>query len=272
MRTFACLFCRDVASPLTLFSSPMFPVQRLFSSALLAAALASPALAQTAPADTARSYRHQLGLTASPQLDHFFTANRSLPIGLIYKQQLKPGRALRLRLVGFYSRRDTSSTNHPLFQPLNSSGPNAYSWEVNAFIGYEWQHALSRRFQWLYGLEIGVGYHHEYSPFDLQEYSTGSPNGNPYVVTTSGSRYLHRWQGQGRGFAGFRYLLGSRLTLFAETALLLTYENQKRGGEYSTFFSNGMPAQIGGSFYDITNKNLLFNWHPVQLLGLTASF
>lgn len=251
----------------------MFPFQHLFPTALLAAALAGPALAQTTPTDTARTYRHQLGLTASPQLDHFFTANRSLPIGLIYKQQVKPNQFLRLRLVGFYSRRDSTSANHPLFQPLNSSGPDTRIWDAEAFIGYEWQHTLSRHFRWAYGLEAGAGYHHEYLPFNLQEYSTGnSTGGNPYVITTTGSRYVHRWQVQGRAFAGFSYLLGSRLTLFAETALLLTYENQKRGGDYSTAFSNGLPTQVGGSFYDITNRNFSFNWRPIQLLGLTAFF
>ncbi|MBX0292673.1 hypothetical protein K3G63_19670 [Hymenobacter sp. HSC-4F20] len=44
---------------------------------------ASPALAQapTPVPDLTTTYRHQLGLTASPVLDGFFRNNRSLPLG-----------------------------------------------------------------------------------------------------------------------------------------------------------------------------------------------
>lgn len=105
---------------------------------LLLAGLA-PALAQPAapaPPDTARAFRHALGLTASPQLDHFFTANRRLPLGLIYKRQLAPGRALRARVVGYYSVRDTS--NFLLRIPTSNflgyvEGPNVRTWEFNAY-------------------------------------------------------------------------------------------------------------------------------------------
>ena len=68
------------------------------------------ALAQTpASPDTARLYRREVGLTASPQLAQFFTANRSLPLGVFYQRQLSPTRFLRLRLVGQLSYADSTN-------------------------------------------------------------------------------------------------------------------------------------------------------------------
>ncbi|MEJ7664041.1 MAG: hypothetical protein WKG07_33175 [Hymenobacter sp.] len=249
----------------------MFSVQRLFSPALLAAALAGPALAQTAPADSARTYRHQLGLTANPQLDHFFTANRSLPIGLLYKQQTKPGQALRLRLVGFYSHRDSTNAN-PYFTPnTNSVGPNTTTWETNAFIGYEWRHSINRRFKWGYGAEFGGGYYHQQMEISLQEILIAPTNQALYVVTTNGSPFIHRWNLQGRGFANINYALSNRLTLFAETAIRLIYENEKRGGAVSQTFSDGQPIRLT-RYNDIGRKSFRLELRPIQFLGIAASF
>ena len=270
--TFAHLFCWSVASPLTLFSLPMLRIQRFFAPAMLAAALVGPALAQTVPADTARAYRHQLGLTASPQLDHFFTANRSLPVGLIYKQQLKPGRALRLRLVGFYSRRDSTNAN-PYFTPNTTNiGPNVRTWEVNAFIGYEWQHSLSRRFTWNCGWELGGGYYHQQTELSLQEILISPIDQSLYVVTINGSPFTHRWMIQGRGFANINYAISKRLSFFAETAIRLSYENQKNGGDASETYSDGQPPRSGVRYRDINANYLRLEFRPIQFVGLAASF
>ncbi|WP_345236660.1 hypothetical protein [Hymenobacter saemangeumensis] len=131
--------------------------------ALLAAGLTAPAFAQApppAPADTARHQR-QMGLTASPQLDNFFTANRSLPVGVLYQRQLTPAKALRLRLSGLLSYADSANF-------LDSSpsgivngyveGPSHRRWQVQVFAGYAWQRRLSRRVALDYGLEAGLGY------------------------------------------------------------------------------------------------------------------
>lgn len=250
----------------------MCSFQRLFSSALLAVALAGPALAQTTPADTARTYKHQLGLTASPQLDHFFTANRSLPVGLIYKQQVKPNQFLRLRLVGFYSRRDSTNDN-PYFTPnTNNVGPNTNTWEANAFIGYEWQRSINRRFKWGYGAEIGGGYYHQQTEISLQEILINPTNQALYVVTTNGSPFIHRWIIQGRGFANINYALSNRLVLFAETAIRLIYENEKRGGDASQTFSDGQPPRFGARYSDISTKSFQLEFRPIQFIGIAASF
>ncbi|WP_223650437.1 hypothetical protein [Hymenobacter psoromatis] len=196
----------------------MYPVQRLFSTALLAATLAGPALAQTAPADSARAYRHQLGLTASPQFDNLFTTNRVLPLGLVYKRQVRPGRAWRVRLTGYYSRHDTATAAGAFY--IQERGPDARVWEVNVFVGYEWRYHLGRRWQWYYGLEVGGGYHDEHRNYTNNYYNPlGFNGGGPYATTDIGSRDLARWQVQGRGFVGLSYALNSRIHLFTETAI-----------------------------------------------------
>ncbi|OGX86059.1 hypothetical protein [Hymenobacter glacialis] len=224
------------------------------------------AQAQTpAPApDTARFYRHHLGLTASPQLDQFFKVNRSLPLGLIYKRQTKPGQALRLRLVGFYGRRDTVVT----IPPTTSTGPDTRSWAVNAFFGYEWQHALSRCFKWGYGMEAGAGYDRQDLRYALQVINQ-SPQG-PFVTTRTGSEYVRRWLVQGRPFASISYALGARLTVFAESSLPIVYASQERSGEWVERFSNGVSWRSSGPG---STKNSYFTFHfkPVQLVGITAS-
>lgn len=88
-----------------------------------------------APPDTARAYKREFGLTASPQLAHFFTANRSLPLGLIYQRQLTKTKSLRLRLVGQLSYADSTNFDDSGFGVVNAyvSGPSYRSWQVQAF-------------------------------------------------------------------------------------------------------------------------------------------
>lgn len=241
---------------------------------MLAAALAGPALAQTTPADSARTYRHQLGLTASPQFDNLFTTNRVLPVGLIYKQQVRPGQAWRVRLTGYYSRHDTATAGGSRYLPDASKGPDARVWEVNAFVGYEWQHRLGRRWQWYDGLEAGLSYQNEYKSFSVPYYdSVGFNGGGPNTVTETGSRYLYRWQVQSRAFAGLSYALTAKVKLFAETAIVLSYRHQKSGGSYKSSIDN--PNYIitpGGTYKDLKSNNLYFKYLPVQALGLSICF
>ena len=252
----------------------MSPIQRFFTPALLAAALASPACAQTTPADTARTYRHQLGLTVSPQFNNLFTTNRVLPVGLLYKRQVRPGRAWRVRLTGYYSRRDTATAGGSRYLPDASKGPDARVWEVNVFVGYEWQRRLGHRWQWYYGLEGGGGYQNEYRAFTNRYYDpVGFNGGGPNTVTETGSRYLYRWQVQSRGFAGFSYLLGSNVRLFAETAIVLSYRHQKNGGSYKSTIDNpNYGVSPGGTYKDLEKNYLRFSYQPVQVLGLSVCF
>ncbi|MGI4761258.1 MAG: hypothetical protein ACRYF0_11160 [Janthinobacterium lividum] len=243
----------------------------LFPAGLLAT-LASPALAQTAPADTARFYKHELGLTVSPQFDNLFTANQVLPLGLLYKRQLRPGRALRVRLTGYYSRRDTATAGGAFY--IQETGPTARVWELNAFVGYEWQHRLAHRWQVNYGLEAGGGYRHEHRDYTNLYYDPiGFNGGGPYTNTNIGSSDLARWQVQARGFAGLSYALTTRVRLFAETAVGISYQRQKSGGSYTTTVDNpNYGVSPGGVYYDKIVNTWRVKYLPVQVLGLSVCF
>ena len=231
--------------------------------------LAGPAQAQTAPADTARFYKHHLGLTASPVLDHFFTANRSLPVGLLYKRQTAPNRALRFRLVGYYSRRDTLVTDMFSFPATKSAGPDIRNWEVNAFVGYEWQHSLGRRFRWNYGLEVGGGYDRQDRSYALEFSYTLDPTRK--LITRVGSGYVRRWTVQGRAFAAVSYALNPHLSMFAESAIVLLYANQERTEHFTELLPGGFPSAQGLPTF---RNNQYFNayFKPITFLGIAASF
>ena len=184
---------------------------------LLALGLAVPtAHAQTAPPDTARTYKHQFGLTASPVLDGFFRNNRSLPLGLFYQRQLTPTKALRLRLVGLMSYADSTNSTEGPFGVTDGyvSGPSARVWQLSAFAGYGWQRPLRKRFVLDYGLEAGLGYRH-------QGFSSARRYPDPLggFAVYNDERTTQDFQVQMRPFAGLSYRPTARLRLFAETAL-----------------------------------------------------
>lgn len=244
------------------------PFPRVLPAVVLALALACPAAAQTVLTDSARTYRQQLGPTVSPQVANLFTADRVLPLGLLYRRQLRPGRAWRVRLTGYYSRHDTASAGGASY--IQEKGPDARAWEVNALVGYEWQHRLGRCWQWQYGLEAGGGYraytNHYYNPI-------GVNGGGPYTDTDIGSRDLSRWQVQGRGFAGLSYALTARVRLFAETGVGVSSRHQKSGGSYTSSVDNPNYGVSPGGVY---NNKIVNTWYvdyqPVQVLGLVIGF
>jgi len=244
----------------------------LFPAALLALTLARPALAQQAPPDSARFYAHKLGLTASPAFSNLFSAHRVLPLGLLYKYQPRPHRAWRARLTGYFSRHDTASAGGARFLSDTNKGADARVWEVNLFVGYEWQHRLGRRWLLTYGLEAGPGYRSEHRAFSTSYYYPSGAAG-PYTYTETGSRYLYRWQVQGRGLMGLNYTLTSRVSLFAETAIVLTYNHQKNNGNYKSFIDNPNYSYTPGGIYsNIINSSIRPDYYPVQVLGLAACF
>ena len=239
-------------------------------AALLGVLASFAALAQSPdPADTARMHRHEFGLTASPRLAHFFTANRTLPIGLFYKRQLTPNKSLRLRLVGLYSYADSANSNDaPNGGIVNAyvTGPSYRRWQVQAFAGYAWQRPLGRRVLLNYGLELGLGYQRQgYSSAYRLPYSPGG------FSTTYDERTTQDWQVQARPFAGLSYYPAPRLCVFVETALPLSYTYQlgerhardtfTKSGEVDRFLNERTQAH-----------RVTLNWQPVQMLGATYAF
>lgn len=233
----------------------------LFAS--VAAAAQSPA-----PADTARTYKHEFGLTASPVLEGFFTANRSLPVGLLYKRQLTPKKALRLRLVGQFNYADSTNYNDDAIGIVDAyvTGPSYRQWQLQAFAGYEWQRMVSQRIALDYGLEAGLGYQRQ--GFSASRRTSYSPGG---FAMDYYERTAQTWQVQVRAFAGVSYRITPRLRAFAETALPLSYAHQRSKYHVRETFTK--PGEVDRFLDERTQANrVILTWRPVQLLGVTCAF
>jgi len=160
-----------------------------------------------------------------------------LPLGLLYKHQVRPDRAWRVRLTGYYSRYDTATAGGAFY--IQEKGLTARVWEVNVLVGYEWQHRLSRHWQWHYGLEVGGGYRSKHRDYINYLYDpVGFNGGGPKTEIDTGSRDFCLWQIQGRGFVGLSCALAARVRLFAETALALSYRHQNSWGSYTSTIDN----------------------------------
>ncbi|OON67745.1 hypothetical protein [Hymenobacter sp. CRA2] len=224
---------------------------------------AAPLLAQAqAPDTTAR--RYELGLTASPQLDHFFARNRALPVGLLYRRPLSAAKALRLRAVGQYSRRDTLA-EFLGYQP----GTGTRRWGVAAYAGLEWQRPLAGRLRAYYGAELGLGY----SLDKVREVRRWVNPTGPYYYDDI--TRIKRWQLQADGFAGLRWQATPRLGVFAETAVAAGYQRREddvRVKGYQEYVAMpGYQSSLGASAH-YESKTLTLNWRLVQLFGADVRF
>lgn len=227
---------------------------------LLAAALPLAATAQTAPPDSAATYQHQLGLTASPVLDGFFKNNRSLPLGLLYKRQMKPNQALRVRVVGQYSRRDTTAHLGPF------DGSGIRQWAASGFIGYEWQRPLSKKFGWYYGVELGGGVRRS-TRIDIQDVPASDSRGS----YTYDARYKTRaWKAQIRPFMGINYSITSNANLFFEASTSSIYEQRKYN--FNSYIIRRSGTAGIENYSSQTGSILEFNFQPISLLGFCLKF
>ncbi len=239
----------------------MFPVQRLFSPALLAATLAGPALAQTTPADTAHFYKHHLGLTASPQLDHFFTANRSLPVGLLYKHQTKPGRLLRLGLE-FNQRFDTR--NDPA-EPIQNDEYNINRFSVGVRVGREYTYALSRRWVATTGVDILAGYE-RYAIETIQYQDASVTPGETPIYRIEGDRD-NTYRLAALPFIGLRYSFHKKLYVSAESVINISYiRSDHRGQSLITYLKTGVTTSARPSILHDQRVSAFFQ--PVSQLTL----
>jgi hypothetical protein len=236
---------------------------KIISALLLALALPLTAAAQ-APADTATTYKHQLGLTASPVLDGFFRNNRSLPLGVLYKRQTAPNRALRLGAVGSYRYTDRYDP-----APLSNRDYTDRFLSVEGYAGYEFQKALTRRWVGYAGLDVGVGY----ALSRLQEYSEYQSIVNG-VNTTFSLDDVSRFRNYSlfvRPLLGVRYHLRPFLYLSAEATLPVQYTHSKWNGIGTrTFRDTGVLAATDeGRFQE---HRIYLGLRPVSQLSLHYLF
>ena len=196
-----------------------------FPLLLCSLALAGPAQAQTAPADTARFYKHHLGLTASPVLDHFFTANRSLPVGLLYKRQTAPNKLWRYGLVvnQDYSRGDEIN-RRPLPTVKSNEEYVRSNWGLSASVGREFTRRFSQRWTGVVGADVSVGYSRFTHNFKRQR--IGNANiGMPFVPPTEYEQtdYFSYYRTSIDPFCGVRFAIRSYLYASAESSITLGY-------------------------------------------------
>ena len=204
-------------------------------------------------ADTARTYRHHLGLTASPQLDQFFTANRSLPIGLLYRRQTRPNRAWRARgaVQTRYFKQEA-----PLFI---GTAYTERTVNLEAAVGQERWFALSQKFTLFAGAEVGAQY--EAYRRDSKDYEPGTPvfgvGVPPNTFTTGVGDEVLTNKTIGvvvRPVAGLRYFFAKRFYTEVETSLSLHWvrrEFRLNGTYYAldTGISLGRGASGNNTYY-----------------------
>ena len=207
------------------FFMPHLPVA--LSTLLLSLGLAGSARAQTAtPADTARFYKHHLGLTASPVLDGFFRNNRSLPVGLLYKRQTATNKLWRFGLVvnQNYSRRDEFNPNLPitLIQLKNNQEYVYNNFGVSVSLGQELTHRFSTRWTGVVGADANVGFSR--SLYHTKDQRTSAPPSAGGVVLEDELVTRNRfYQVALTPFVGLRYNVWPSLYLTAESAVSLAY-------------------------------------------------
>ena len=198
------------------------PQPRLLLPAALLA-LASPALAQEAPPDSAHFYKHHFGLTASPVLDHFFTANRSLPIGLLYKHQTKPNRLWRYGLVlnQNYSRQDEYKPNYsPTNLYINDRYTNS-NFGLSGSVGREYSQRFAQRWTGTAGADLSIGFS-QYKYIRTYQQLGNPATNTPSIEVADGARQRY-YQASLAPFAGIRFQLWSSLYISAESAVQFNY-------------------------------------------------
>lgn len=230
-------------------------------AALLGLFVSFTAAAQTpAPADTARTYRHHLGLTASPVLDGFFTANRSLPVGLLYKRETKTGHLLRLGVQftqNLNNRLDGATSPAPAYVSDN------FAFNVAVNIGREYSRPLSRRWTGTAGVDLIAGYGH------ARAHTEGGTNSvaNGELARRERTDNDHTYLFEVAPFIGIRYSLYKRLYATAEGTVSVAYRNIVYKSEGATTgLTTGIQTDVFGNNtrYHLVNAT----FRPVSQLSL----
>ncbi|UOQ98150.1 hypothetical protein MUN81_01345 [Hymenobacter sp. 5317J-9] len=246
-------------------------------AALLGLALPFASLAQTAPApaDTARYYRHHLGLTASPVLDGFFRNNRSLPLGLLYKRQVKPAQALRARAEFIY---DFFEQVNPLAVKGQGSG-DAYRqtiYRIEAAFGKEYAVVSNKRFAGYVGLEAGGFYGTNKRDFEqyTQGYQAIDRNGQPYftIAVNRGNSSFNDIGLFVQPLAGVRYQFLRRLYAEAEATLPIRWTRTQfqLQSRVSDFDTGTLP--FGSDMGEDTYYRFTATFRPISTVHLVLLF
>ena len=231
-------------------------MKNILLSLLAVFSLSLSALAQTADSV---SYKNQLGIIASPLLDKFFTANRSLPVGLIYRRQVKPDQAARLSVLGAYKRRTFTSTIAP--ENLRTTTTSL----LEVMVGYEWQKELSARWQFYYGADAGAGYTKYNTKIEITDNVPAS-----YYFSSFGYSNSHTLFFTLKPMAGIRFNLSRNLYLATETNIAINYGLTKQKHFQTAFYDTPDPQTTETPSY--TSSSALVNFAPLANIQLVYKF
>lgn len=219
---------------------------RILFLTTLSLGLAAPALAQTAPADTAHSYKNQLGLTASPQLDQFFKANRSLPVGLLYKRQTAPGRLLRLGLTASQN----FATRDDLQNPQINDEYTKNGFELMLSVGREYTRPFSQRWVGTAGIDALFGYARYRTDTQARRFNPATGL-DPYLNVSY--EQFSTLTGAVAPFAGVRYQFARRLYASAETQIALSASRLRIAAQSTD-------TQLDTGYITKGSENIVIDW------------
>ncbi|MFC5271418.1 hypothetical protein [Adhaeribacter terreus] len=232
----------------------------LFALAFLG--LSTTAFAQFS--DSTETQNH-LGIIAKPRLEKIFTANQSLPVGLIYKRQVKSDQALRFSAIGFYNRTVSDFGNNNYGEFFDETTES--SWQT--MIGYEWQKPLSKRWNFYYGAELGISSYKISKKTKFSNFQNNLPLNQvilyPNHTNHNSVNYLLQH------FAGFRLNLHTKLYLATETTIAFRYsKNRDEHNEFtvSNDGTNGKTEKIRTNTFE--NYNL--RYFPLSNIQLVYKF
>ena len=221
--------------------------------------LSLPALSQTA--DSAE-FKNELGIVASPSLQYLFQ-NKSLPVGLIYKRQVKPDQAWRYIVKGWYRNQKTPVITY-------SDGSSYYAlkqtdYQIQALVGYEWQKELSARWQFYYGADAGAGYTKYNTKIEITDNVPAS-----YYFSSFGYSNSHTLFFTLKPMAGIRFNLSRNLYLATETNIAINYGLTKQKHFQTAFYDTPDPQTTETPSY--TSSSALVNFAPLANIQLVYKF
>lgn len=218
---------------------------------LLVAAFLGCSLTAFSQTDDSASYKHQLGIIASPSLQYLFQ-NKSLPVGLIYKRQVKADQAWRLTITGRYN--NENYPNGPYGSNSNYLVQKSTNYFAQALIGYEWQKELNKRWTFYYGIDAGAGYSRYKSEYDFTNYTPNQFETYGFGYGKGASQYYIL-----QPMAGIKFNLTSRLYLATETNIALTYSRSQHKNVQTNFTGDQSPVTTESPGFTASSTNLRYS-------------
>lgn len=202
------------------------------------------------------TFKNQLGIIAGP----------SLPIGVIYKRQVKTDQAWRFTGSGNYGKQSNSvrfyGTSND-FEYYKMKHSNLY---LQALIGYEWQNNFSKRCTFYYGADAGIGFGKGSNNYDFDNFTPNSAGSYSFQrSSTSYQNYLLK------PMAGIKFNLNSKLYLSVESSFNLIYFRNTTKDFVITFTEN-QNEPLTTEQKPNSNQSFDMSFSPISNIQLVYKF